>query len=102
MMITKSLSKGNLIYRAQTTTIHISLTLTCLQARCGLDEMWVQPLLRILVVIMLGEKRKRKAKEMVLRKEISFYGMNKKMGEECDSDWKKNYICKIFLKMRKE
>ena len=41
-------------------------------------------------------------KGSVESKEISFYGMNKKMGEECDSDWKKNYICKIFLKMRKE
>ncbi len=41
-------------------------------------------------------------KGSVESKEISFYGMNKKMGEECDSDWKKIYICKIFLKMRKE
>ena len=41
-------------------------------------------------------------KGSVESKGISFYGMNKKMGEECDSDWKKNYICKIFLKMRKE
>ena len=63
-LITKSLSKENLIYHVQTTTIHISLTLACLQARYGLAAMWARQLQRVLVVIMLGEKRKRKAKDM--------------------------------------